>query len=168
VAPSGCQQTNGTGCDNSFVTSDPLTGLVWDNLSATSTNNANDLDNGAHNWQILLAFDPPSGSRFEIAKFCDDLNVNGYTDWYLPAKNELNLVVRSGNTCSANTGGPTPNGCIRGTSTNPVVGGLVSDKYASSNEASQSAVYVQNLVDGGPGQKPKTGSYYFRCVRQAP
>lgn len=29
------------------------------------------------------------------AEFCDDLNINGYSDWYLPAADELELIYRT-------------------------------------------------------------------------
>lgn len=32
------------------------------------------------------------GSTYEAARFCENLNTGGFTDWYLPATNELNTL----------------------------------------------------------------------------
>ena len=32
------------------------------------------------------------GAAYQAAKFCEDLNIGTYSDWYLPAKNELEVL----------------------------------------------------------------------------
>ncbi len=47
---------------------------------------ASNVDNGKTNITTLV---PQTNTYLEAAKYCDDLVVNGYSDWYLPATNEL-------------------------------------------------------------------------------
>ena len=49
-------------------------------------NGADNLDNGKTNNTTLT---PQIKTHLEAVKYCDDLVVNGYSDWYLPATNEL-------------------------------------------------------------------------------
>lgn len=44
--------------------------------------------NGPTNSASLAAL----GSSYEAAVFCEGLTIGGYTDWYLPAKNELEVL----------------------------------------------------------------------------
>lgn len=47
---------------------------------------ASNVDNGKTNITTLV---PQTNTYLEAAKYCDDLVANGYSDWYLPATNEL-------------------------------------------------------------------------------
>jgi hypothetical protein len=53
------------------------------------------LDNGPGNTTALVR----RGNHYEAAIFCDQLSFAGYDDWFLPAQEELKLLVRipSGN-----------------------------------------------------------------------
>jgi hypothetical protein len=53
------------------------------------TNNPTSLVDGAGNTANLVA---NYGSGVPAAYFCDQLNTGGYTDWYLPAGNELEIL----------------------------------------------------------------------------
>lgn len=55
-------------------------------------NGADNLDNGKTNNTTLA---PQIKTHLEAAKYCDDLVVNGYSDWYLPATNELLALYNS-------------------------------------------------------------------------
>lgn len=55
-------------------------------LSPTGINNVND---GLANTNAWVALNP---TNTPAAKYCYDLTTNGYTDWFLPAKNQLNLI----------------------------------------------------------------------------
>jgi hypothetical protein len=53
----------------------------------TSTS-ANSIIDGPTNSATLAAL----GSAYEAATFCETLNTGGYTDWYLPAKDEIQVL----------------------------------------------------------------------------
>lgn len=65
------------GTTNYFLTSD----------GATSQND------GDGNTSTLAASTAHAGYPFMAAQYCDQLNIHGSTDWYLPAQNELSLLV---------------------------------------------------------------------------
>jgi len=56
-------------------------------LYNTSTG-ANSIIDGPANSALLAAL----GSAYEAATFCETLNTGGYTDWYLPARDELQVL----------------------------------------------------------------------------
>jgi hypothetical protein len=60
------------------------------------------------------------------AKICDDLFLNGYNDWYLPSRDELNKLYLN----------------------RVVVGGFASSVYWSSSEFKNSNAWHQFFSDG--------------------
>jgi len=60
-------------------------GKVWG--PATTTTATSDID-GPNNTNILAAL----GSGYEAATWCKSLTIGGYTDWYLPAVSELEVL----------------------------------------------------------------------------
>jgi len=82
------------------------------------------------------------------AKLCDTLTLGGYTDWYLPAKDELNLMYVNLHTQS--------------------LGGFASDYYWSSSEYVGGETFYawgQGFSDGYQGYGYKNGNGYVRAVR---
>jgi hypothetical protein len=77
------------------------------------------------------------------AKFCVDLELGGYHDWYLPSKNELNKIFQS----------------------RKVVGDFSTDNYWSSSEYNIGNVWVQNFNDGRIFYANKGDSARFCPVR---
>lgn len=60
------------------------------------------------------------------ARICTDLDLNGFNDWYLPSKDELNLMFQQKNT----------------------IGGFRLDSYWSSSEYSDTHAWLQSFNTG--------------------
>jgi len=86
------------------------------------------------------------GAYYAAARYCQMLNLNGYTDWYLPNRFELNLVY-------------TNRASIPGLST--------TYGYWSSTECGLYTSWQQSMSDGNQSNAPKDfGTAYVRCVRR--
>jgi len=77
------------------------------------------------------------------AKVCDDLVLNGYSDWFLPSKDELNVMYQE----------------------KSVIGGFFNSSYWSSSENYASYAWFQNFLNGVPGAGNKYSIYRVRAVR---
>ncbi len=64
-------------------------GYAW--APASITTNATNVSDGRINIAILKALDPDL-SEYPAAQVCNNSTENGHSDWYLPAKNELNTL----------------------------------------------------------------------------
>ncbi|MDO8675994.1 MAG: DUF1566 domain-containing protein [Candidatus Omnitrophota bacterium] len=81
-----------TATDKYMVTPSDITGgtRAWaTGTYATSSTGATDLSNGKANTATIVAL----ASTTPAALACSDLDYGGYTDWFLPAKNELSTVL---------------------------------------------------------------------------
>ena len=76
-------------------------------------------------------------------KICDDLEINGYSDWYLPSKDELNKLYLNKTT----------------------IGGLTNTWYWSSTEYANNIAWRQNFLIGTQNFYYKNVPYYLRAVR---
>jgi hypothetical protein len=77
------------------------------------------------------------------AKLCDDLVLNGYSDWFLPSKDELNLLYVN----------------------KLAIGGFFSGGYSSSSEFSNNNMWYQDFYNGTQGDDWKTTAGLVRAVR---
>ena len=78
------------------------------------------------------------------AKKANDLDLNGYTDWYLPSKDELNKLYQN----------------------RVAIGGFASAFYWSSSEYGNGLAWVQNFLNGYQlGTGDKEGTNRVRAVR---
>jgi len=68
--------------------------LAWGPISAGPVSTKN-LTNGFQATADLYAADGGSGSTHPAAVFCNDLTIGGYTDWYLPARDEIEIAFRA-------------------------------------------------------------------------
>lgn len=100
---------------------------------------ATSASNGASNISALKVVSPDL-SYFPAAKACEDLTENGFNDWYLPAKNELNTLFQG----EINFGG---------------------GQYWSSTEISDFLAGYQDFTSGTQSNYAKDVSYGVRCVR---
>jgi hypothetical protein len=78
------------------------------------------------------------------ARICDDLVLNGYSDWFLPSKDELNQLYLQ----------------------KSVVGGFIYGDYWSSSEYSAGSAWFKNFNDyGHQDYESKVNINYVRAVR---
>jgi hypothetical protein len=157
--------------------------------SGSSTTGFTSLVDGPTNSAGLAAL----GASYAAATFCEGLTIGGYTDWYLPARNELEVAfyflknsalvnyTAGGNLGSnANAVLPEP------TSTNYTltvppqttvsgfqVGGseaFASQTHWSSSESTSANAWLQYFVNttdsGAQTADPKTGSLAVRAFRR--
>ena len=87
------------------------------------------------------------GSGSYAAQLCDDLVLNGYDDWFLPSKDELNELYKHKN----------------------VIGGFDNNSiYCSSSENNNNTAGYQNFLNGYQYSTPyydKGSLYRVRAVR---
>jgi hypothetical protein len=77
------------------------------------------------------------------ARICDDLVLNGYSDWFLPSRDELNQMYLQ----------------------KTVIGGFANDTYYSSSEYDPNLVWVLYFPNGTQFSRNKNVSNFVRAVR---
>jgi hypothetical protein len=86
------------------------------------------------------------GAGSYAAKICDDLVLNGYDDWFLPSKDELDSLYKHKN----------------------IVGGFSPVTYYwSSSESSASSAWAQSFMNGGQDSRPAKlrNEFNVRAIR---
>jgi hypothetical protein len=69
---------------------DQSPGAIWYNGNYVLTNaTGTAIGSGAANTSAIVLMQGPGAYA---AKLCDDLEMNGYSDWFLPSKDEINLM----------------------------------------------------------------------------
>lgn len=154
---------------------------MWGDIGTTT--GITSVINGPTNSASLAAL----GASYEAAVFAEGLTIGGYTDWYLPAKNELEVLyyflkptTTANNTSSgsnANAVSPEP------ISTNYTTGdpaqtsagigfrtgetnAFASATYWSSTEDTATNAWRQTFTTGVQGGLSKDLTYYVRAVRR--
>ena len=153
--------------------------LAWktSNLTTAGTTSIND---GQANTNAMIA---AGASAHPAANFCNNLTINGYDDWYLPAKDELEILYRylkpsttanytdsGANTSSVPTTGNYTSGNPAQTSVTIFRTGnseaFNESYYWSSTEYSSTDGQVQFFYVGSQTSATKTRPYYVRGVRR--
>jgi hypothetical protein len=157
-------------------------GKAWGPTGVTT--GITSVSNGPANSAALAAL----GATYAAATFCEGLNIGGYTDWYLPAKNELEImyyylkpIVYDNNTDSganANAVSPEPIN-TNYTASSPAqtsasgfkTGGANAfagspDYYWSSTESSSTTASSQYFVFGFQDNFTKTYLNNVRAIRR--
>ena len=93
---------------------------------------------------IAASADQSLGASWTTAnKICDDLELNGYTDWYLPSKEELNKLYLN----------------------KYIIGGFSDSWYWSSTEGRPGTAWLQIFNNGNKHIYFKDDTYNVRAVR---
>ena len=127
------------------------------------------------------------GAAYQAAVFAEGLPIGGYSDWYLPAKNELEVLyyfLKPTTTANDTNGGANANAVSpEPVSTNYTTGApaqtssgigfrtgetnsFASDYYWSSTEGSASNAFLHNFFDGQQLSTAKDNASYVRAVRR--
>ncbi|QQG36965.1 MAG: DUF1566 domain-containing protein [Micavibrio aeruginosavorus] len=155
LSPDGNVQMFVTRCD---------AGMSWDGSNCTGTRLSLSWNDGDSNWVLtsytsaitgetntsgIVALDSNNvtgGFQDHVAAVhCNNLSQNGYTDWYLPASQEMNVIYgNKGAIGQFNTG----------------------SYYWSSSEDSGNAAWYRRFSDGVQGTNYKNTGYPIRCARR--
>lgn len=121
--------------------SDQSTGAAWGcNGTAISGADGTAIGTGKQNTADIMNGCSTSGIA---AKLCDDLTLGGYSDWYLPSKDELKELYNN----------------------QTAIGGFATNMYWSSSEADASDAWFQGMPDAVQDIATKDTTDYVRCVR---
>ena len=118
------------------------------------------------------------------AQFCEGLTIGGFSDWYMPATNELEVCYFNLKpaTTSNNTGSGTNTNAVPSRGSNYTAGtpaqtaatdfqtgnteAFAANPYWSSTETSATLARFQTFSTGGQDNDGKGFSYYVRAVRR--
>ncbi len=159
VSPDGNRNMYAARCD---------AGQTWDGTNCTgarlltpwsvanSTTGATSWVTGAAN-TFTLATLTDGAQPYHAAAACDALSAHGKTDWYLPARNEVQVVYSK-----------LVDGTPQDNLPNPLIPTfLTNQSYWDSSETGSMSAGSRNFSNGGAGSLNKaTNSAYVRCVRK--
>lgn len=157
--------------------------LTWKN-AATATPGADSVINGPQNTADMVA--DGSSTVYPAAHFCNDLVAGGYSDWYMPAKNELEICyynlksfANSNNTASGSNTNAVPARASNYTSGNPArtsatifqgfnAESFTTNSFWASTEASNSQAWSQDFYQGyqSPSFFKTSGGTPVRAIRR--
>lgn len=121
--------------------SDQGPGSIWGCNFTSIDGTSTDLGTGMANTQAIV---DGCGTAGIAARICDDLELNGYTDWYLPSRDELNILYENRNS----------------------IGGFDNERdYWSSSQYDASNAWRQRFDDGEQSFLAKDHSPGVRAVR---
>jgi len=108
------------------------------------THNASSTVDGVSNVEEIFAAEG-TDSDAQAAWFCDQMTYAGYSDWFLPAKDEIDAVLEDNKAD---------------------LGGFAGAYYWSSTEHNSNIAWSQYFADGTHHTNAKSGSARVRCVRR--
>ncbi|MBK9321427.1 MAG: DUF1566 domain-containing protein [Bdellovibrionaceae bacterium] len=141
TTPGGCTNSTTPTCSGG---TDTVT-KAWANSSGTTANGiltgaSNNTYGAAQSASLALSY-----TDTDAAKFCENMTYAGNSDWYLPARQELNYLYQN----SSN-----------------IDGFAYSNNYWSSTESSTTNAWYFNFTLGTIASNFKTGVQYVRCIRK--
>jgi hypothetical protein len=125
------------------ATSDQSTGAQWGCNGTSIPGTSTGIGTGQANTTLIVNGCSTAGIA---ARICNDLVLNGYSDWFLPSKDELNLMYTQRTT----------------------IGGFAVDYYWSSSEYDANYAWSQVFTNGYQSNYPYTkiySAFYVRAVR---
>lgn len=157
----------------------------WKNAN-TATAGADSLIDGPQNTADMVA--DGNSTVYPQAHFCNDLVIGGFSDWYMPAKNELevcyyNLKPTTTNNLTNPPAGINPNSVPERTSNytsgNPAQTTALDfrdtgaedyslENHFTSTEFSSANAYIMLPINGFQGDRPKINNHKVRAVRRIP
>lgn len=121
------------------ATVDQSTAMGWGCSSTIVAGTSAALGSGLANTNLIVAACAPTNA----ASICADLVSGGYSDWYLPSKDELNKLFQN----------------------RAAIGGFTTGWYRSSTQSSASYAWEQRFDTGNQVAYPKTNTDHVRAVR---
>jgi hypothetical protein len=118
----------------------------WNTPSLTYAGTDIVVGSGQANTSAIVAYQG-TGSMY-AARLCDELTEDGYSDWYLPSKDELNLLYIAFQTVTMEVA----------VSWNP-------SYYWSSSDEGDPFPWLQNFSDGTQGGDAKNAIHGVRAIR---
>ncbi|MFZ4521341.1 MAG: DUF1566 domain-containing protein [Bacteroidales bacterium] len=119
---------------------DQSTGAIW-GCNGTTIGTSTSLGSGQANTTLFVNGCSTAGTA---ARICDELVLNGYSDWFLPSKDELHQMYLQ----------------------KAAIGGFILTYYWSSSESTSLTAWFELFQDGFQyGQASKTTATYVRAVR---
>ena len=166
------------------VSSADVSGKQWKNANTDTTGAASFID-GPQNTADMVG--QGSSTVYPAAHFCNDLVIGGYTDWYMPAMNELEVCyynLKPTTTSNNTSAGINPNAVPARASTytagTPAQTSSAAFKdtgaedfstlttYWTSTEQTLSSAYGQGFSDGNQNGSVKAESFRVRAIRRIP
>jgi hypothetical protein len=164
------------------VTSAQNSSIKYKNAN-TATAGADSVINGTQNTADMVA--DGNSTVYPAAHFCNDLVIGGFSDWYMPAKNELEVCYYNlkATTTSNNTAVGTNTNAVPSRGSNYTAGtpaqtsatafqtgnteAFANAYYWSSTEASNTSfAWTQFFQNGGQSTDFKTSYYSVRAIRR--
>jgi hypothetical protein len=156
--------------------------LQWKNAT-TATVGADSVIDGPQNTADMVA--DGNATVYPAGHFCNDLVIGGFSDWYMPATNELEICYYNlkPTTAANNTGTGTNANAVPARASNYTTGtpaqttaanfvvttgteAFIADYYWSSTEISSSGGNGKIFTNGYQGYVMKTNSYRVRAIRR--
>lgn len=132
---------DGTGLHGLIASSVNLTSSSWGCNGSTLVGcNGYSIGTGQSNTSAIVNGCSTTGIA---ARLCDNLILNGYSDWYLPSQDELNLMYLNRSS----------------------IGTFSSGYYWSSSQTSSTLSIVQSFASGTQTNASKSTLYYVRAIR---
>ena len=126
---------------NMYVTdANQSTSIQWSSENVVT--GADSPTDGAANQAWIVANE--TLSQYPAFELCENLNRHGHTDWYLPSRNELNLLYTN----------------------KDAIGGFIPGVYWSSTGYTSGLAWYQHFMDGSFEGGNKGSGLTIRCVRR--